>query len=96
MIFGNHIRNQENKLNQISSESKFQNFFLGMVYTLAMAQLDDQKTQEFLIAGTQHNIRHIPFYILYSNMQIECFLCKKRHAARTKFLLPNFGIQQKN
>ena len=34
MIFWNHIRNQETKLNQMCSKSQFPNFFLGMVYTL--------------------------------------------------------------
>ena len=33
-IFGNHIRNEEKKLNQMSPKSQFQIFFLGMVYTL--------------------------------------------------------------
>ena len=38
MIFGNHIRNQEKKLNRMITESQFQIFFLEMVYTLSIAQ----------------------------------------------------------
>ena len=36
MISGNHIRNQEKKINQMSTESQFQKKILGMVYTLGM------------------------------------------------------------
>ena len=36
MIFGNYIRNQEKKLNQMRTESQFQKIFLGKVYTLTL------------------------------------------------------------
>ena len=36
MTFRNHIRNREKKLNQMRIKSRFQIFFLGMVYTLGM------------------------------------------------------------
>ena len=36
MIFGNYIRNQEKKLNPMSTKSQLPKFFLGMVYTLVI------------------------------------------------------------
>ena len=39
MIYWNHIRNKEKKLNQMSTKSRFPNFFLGMVYTLTVTHL---------------------------------------------------------
>ena len=40
MIFGNYIRNQEKKLNPMSTKSQFPNFFLGRVYTLVGIPVD--------------------------------------------------------
>ena len=41
-IFRNHIRNQKKKLNQMSKKSQYQNFFLGMVYTLLVMHKYDK------------------------------------------------------
>ena len=55
--FRNHIRNREKKLNQMSSKSRFQIFFLGMVYTLSEAD-GERKRLEGILEETQTRLQN--------------------------------------